>query len=258
VAIYPEDTMPFRLVADSLSDLPEGLRDAAKQEGSVFVVAGLKDGWAIEDVKGLKSALVEARSERDAAKAAAKAFDGLDPAAAAEAREALEKLKAGQLKGSKEIDEWKAAVEKKVAEERAKLEGKLTARTAALRERMIQGELAPVVAKLGGAEAMDAIMTLAKQHIRIDEDDAGNLKHSIVDASGKPRLAKKSGSSDPMGFEELIAEMRDASSTRGLFKAPAAGGSGGGSQTGGAGRAANPGQQLLPTRELLNRGNSTA
>lgn len=248
--------MPFRLVADSLNDLPEGLRDAAKQEGSVFVVAGLKDGWAIEDVKGLKSALVEARSERDAAKAAAKAFEGLDPAAAAEAREALEKLKAGQLKGSKEIDEWKAAVEKKVADERAKLEARLNARTAALRERMVEGELAPVIARLGGGDSIDDIITLAKRYIRVDEDDAGNLKHSIVDASGKPRLAKKSGSSDPMGFEELIAEMRDASSTRGLFKAPAAGGSGGGSQAGGAGRAANPGQQLLPTRELLDRANS--
>jgi hypothetical protein len=59
-----------------------------------------------------------------------------------------------------------------------------------------------------------------------------------------------------MGFDELIAEMRDASTTRGLFKAQATGGSGGGSQTGGASRAANPGQQLLPARELLDRANS--
>ncbi len=248
--------MPIRLVADSLNDIPEGLRDAAKQEGQVYVVSQLKENWAIEDVGGLKRALGEVRGERDQLKKVAAAFEGIDPTSAAEAREALEKLKAGQLKGSKEIDEFKAAVEKKMAEERAKLEGKLNARTAALRDRMIRGELAPVVAKLGGGEAMDAILTLASQHVRIEEDADGNLKHSIVDAGGKPRVTKKSGSPEPMGFDELIAEMRDASSTRGLFKAPAAGGSGGGSQTGGSGRAANPGQQLLSARELLDRANS--
>lgn len=248
--------MPIRLVADSLNDIPEGLRDAAKQEGGVFVVPALRDGWAIEDVAALKSAHERVLKERNEFRAIAKAFDGIAPEAAAEAREALEKLRTGQLKGSKEIEDYKSAVERKMAEERAKLEAKLFARTAALRERMIQGELAPVVAKLGGADAMDPIMTLAKQHIRIEEDDAGNLKHSIVDASGSPRVTKKSGSSEPMGFDELIAEMRDAQSTRGLFKALATGGTGGGSQTGGAGRAANPGQHLLSARELLDRANS--
>lgn len=250
--------MPFRIVADSLEDLPEGLRPAAKNEGGKFIVAELGQGWAIEDVAALKAAHERVLKERNEFRAVAKAFDGIAPEAAAEAREALEKLKAGQLKGSKEIEDYKSAVEKKMAEERAKLEARLNARTAALRERMVQGELAPVIARLGGGEAMDAILTLAKQHIRIEEDDAGNLKHSIVDASGSPRVTKKSGSSAPMGFDELIAEMRDAQSTRGLFKAPATGGTGGGSQTGGAGRAANPGQQLLPTRELLNRGNATS
>jgi len=248
--------MPFRIVADSLEDLPEGLRPAAKNEGGKFVVSELGQGWAIEDVAALKAAHERVLKERNEFRAVAKAFDGIAPEAAAEAREALEKLKAGQLKGSKEIEDYKSAVEKKMAEERAKLEARLNARTAALRERMVQGELAPVIARLGGGEAMDAILTLASQHVRIEEDADGNLKHSIVDASGKPRVTKKSGSSEPMGFDELIAEMRDASSTRGLFKAPAAGGSGGGSQTGGAGRAANPGQQLLSARELLDRANS--
>ena len=248
--------MPFRIVADSLTDLPEGLRQAAKPSGDKFVVESLADGWAIEDVAALKNAHERVMKERNEYRTVAKAFEGLDPAQAAAAREALEKLQAGQLKGSKEIEDWRASVEKKMAEERAKLEAKLNARTAALRERMVKGELAPVVAKLGGSESMDAILTLAQQYVRVEEDDAGNLKHSIVDASGSPRLTKKSGSSDPMGFDELIAEMRDAPSTRGLFKAFAAGGTGGGSQTGGASRAANPGQQLLSARELLDRANA--
>jgi hypothetical protein len=56
--------MPFRIIADSLTDLPEGLRDAAKQNGDKFVVEALKEGWGVEDVGGLKRALTEARSER--------------------------------------------------------------------------------------------------------------------------------------------------------------------------------------------------
>jgi predicted HicB family RNase H-like nuclease len=248
--------MPFRIIADSLTDLPEGLRDAAKQNGDKFVVEALKEGWAVEDIAALKNAHERVLKERNQYRDTLKHFDGIDPAKAAEAREALESVKAGKVSGNKELEEYRKSVEAKMAEERARLEGKLNARTAALRERMVKGELAPAIAKLGGAESMDAIMTLAQQYIRVEEDDAGNLKHSIVDGGGSPRVTKKSGSSDPMGFDELIAEMRDAPSTRGLFRTQQTGGAGGSSQTGGAGRAANPGQTLLPARELLNRANT--
>lgn len=248
----------LKIIADKVDELPEGLRSAAKAEGNVVVVTELPAGFAIEDISALKSSLSEARKERDEAKRVVKAFEGIDPASAAEAREALDKLKAGQLKGSKEIDEFKASVEAKMAQERAALESKLAARTEALRERMVRGELAPVIAKLGGSESMDAILTLASQSIRIEETADGSLRHSIVDASGKPRVTKKGGSADPMGFDELIAEMRDASSTRGLFKAQATGGAGGSSQTGGAGRAANPGLPPKSARELFDRANAVS
>ena len=248
----------LRIVADKAEDLPEGLRSIAKLEGDKLVVSELANGWAIEDIGALKRSLSEARSERDAAKKAIAAFEGIAPESAAEARDALEKLKAGQLKGSKEIDEFKSSVEKKMAEERAALQAKLDARTQALRDRMVKGELAPVIAQLGGGEAMDAILTLAAQYIRVEEDaQTGALKHSIVDRDGKPRVTKKGGSADPMGFEELIVEMREAPSTRGLFKAQATGGTGGGSQNGGAGRAADPGR-IPSARELLDRANGAS
>ena len=246
----------LRIIADKPDDLPEGLRAAAKQEGDKYVVTELAEGWAIEDIGALKRSLAEARGERDQFKATVKAFEGIDPKSAAEAREALEKLRTGQLKGSKEIEDYKASVEKKMADERASLESKLQARTAALRERMVRGELAPVIAKLGGSDSMDAILTLAAQHIRVEEAEDGTLKHSIVDASGKPRVTKKGGSADPLGFDELIAEMREAPSTRGLFKATATGGSGGSSQNGGAGRAADPGHLSMSAREMLDRANT--
>lgn len=237
VACSTPGTM-LRIIADKIEELPEGLRPAAKQEGSAFVVTQMPEGWAVEDIAGLKASVITARQERDAAKKLAKAFEGIDPEKAGEARDALEKLAAGQLRGSKEIEEYKAGVERKFAADLAKLNEKLGKRTQELRERIISGELAPVIAKLGGSDSMEAILTLAAAHVRIEESEDGALKHSLVDKGGKPLVTKKQGSADPMGFEEFIGQLRDAPGTRGLFKASATGGSGGGSQTGGTGRAA--------------------
>lgn len=246
----------LRIVADKIEEIPEGLRDSAKQvEGQGFVVQTLKEGWGIEDIGGLKRTVSELRNENKTLAKTVAVFDGIAPESVSEAREALEQLKAGKLRGSKEIDDYKASVERKMAEEQAKLGAKLAKRTEELRSRMLRGELAPVIAQMGGAEATDAILTLAQQYVRIEEADDGALKTSIVDRDGKPRVTKKGGSADPMGYDELIAEMREASSTRGLFKTQATGGSGGSSQTGGAGRAADPGQQLS-ARELFERANA--
>lgn len=240
---------------DKPDEIPEGLRQHAKQDASGrYVLGAMPEGWGLEDIGGLKRTVSELRLENKSLAKTVQSFDGLAPESAAEAREALEKFKAGQLRGSKELDDYKASIEKKFSDDQAKLDAKLRARTEKLRERMLRGDLAPVIAAHGGSDSMDAILTLAAQSIRVEE--AGEeLKASIVDRDGKPRVTKKGGSADPMGYEELIAEMREAPATRGLFKAPASGGSGGSSQTGGAGRAANPGH-LLSARELLDRANA--
>ena len=49
--------MALRIVADALAEIPEGLREAAKQDGGAYVVTDLADGWALENVSGLRSAL---------------------------------------------------------------------------------------------------------------------------------------------------------------------------------------------------------
>lgn len=245
--------MALRIVADKLEELPEGLRESAKQEGTVFLVTAMPEGWAIEHVAGLKQSVVTARSERDEAKRMAKAFEGLDPEKAAEAREALEKLAAGQLRGSKEIDEFKSSIEAKFADDRKKAEAREAALLEQVKTLRTRGELAPVIAKMGGGEAMDAIMTLAAQNIRYEQDANGQLKASLVDKDGKPLVTRRAGSADPMGFEEFIEQMRDAPATRGLFKASATGGAGSASQSGGSARGGDSGQQMS-ARDLLSRG----
>jgi len=259
--------MAMRIVADSLDDIPEGLRDAAKQEGTVFVVGAMPEGWAVENVSGLKQSVIRERDAVSALSAVAKDFGwrwdkdkgewkerGFDSSRLPEAREALEKLAAGQLRGSKEIEEFKASVEQKFAKDRQALEAKLDARTKLLREQLSRGQLAPIIAAKGGSESMDAILTLASSHIAFEECEDGTLKASLVGKDGKSLVTSKSGSAEPMGFEEFVEQMRDAPATRGLFRVSATGGAGSSSQSGGSGQGAQLHGQPMSARENLARG----
>lgn len=248
----------YRVVADSAEELAEPLRKGAKQVDGKWVVDALPEGYGLEDVRGLKSTVQALRSEVKEHGEKVRAFldAGLTPEEAKAAADALSKMKAGQLKSSADIDAWKQTVESKFSEEQKKLNERLARRTDRLRNELVRGKLAPIVAAKGGSEAMDAILTLAERHIRVEEDGEGNLVPVVVGSDGKTAaLTKKAGSMDPMGFDELIDEMARAPSTKGLFRALAAGGAGSTSQTGGAGRMANPG---LPqsARELFDRANT--
>lgn len=240
----------YTLTADSLDELAEPLRAAAKEVGGKFVVNGLPEGFAVENVKGLRSALQTTREERDAEKAAAKAFReaGLTPEQAKEAAEAYMQKKAGKLTSNEELAAFKKQLEDKFANDSASIKKGLDEAEAELRENLIRGELGPVIAQMGGAEAMDAILTLSRPHIRVSRDEAtGKRRLEVVDARGAVRNTKKAGSSDPMGSAELIAEMREAQSTKGLFAVRNAGGSGSTSQSRGP---APAGQQQDSTTNL--------
>lgn len=246
------------IVADKADELSEALRKHATEKDGKIVVTGLPEGFAIEDVTGLKRTLQTEREARKAAEQALKPFQdaGLAADDLPKAVEAMEKIKTGALKNSAEIEAWKAEVLNKHSGEVKAVQTKLEKRTQALRERILQGALAPIIASKGGSESMDAILTLAMQNIRIEEDANGELVPAVVGRDGKALITKKAGSIDPMGFDELIDVMRDAAATKGLFKVQAAGGSGSSSQTGGAGRVAVSDSANLSPRELIARGNA--
>lgn len=251
--------MPLTLVADSLDEIPEPLRAAAKQEGAKFAVGQLPAGFAVENVQGLRTTLQTLRSEKKQLEDELRPFRdaGVDAADLPAAMEALSLQKAGKLKSAADIDAWKSEVAKKFEEEKSRLGEKLSKRTQALRDQLVAGKLAPIIAAKGGSEAMEAILTLAQRNIRVDEDAEGNLVPVVVGNDGKTALVtKKSGSTDPMGFDELIDVMREASATKGLFRAPAAGGSGSTSQSAGGGQTGNQDSSKLSAKELLIRGHT--
>lgn len=249
----------YRIFADSPDELSEPLRKVAKQVDGKFVVDALPEGFAFEDVRGLKNTVSALKGELSESKQVAKAFvdAGLTPEQAKEAAEAIQKVKAGALKSNTEIEAWKQAAEAKFQADAKALGDKLSKRTEVLRDQLVRGKLAPLVAAKGGARAMNAILTLAERNIRVEEDAQGNLVPVVVGSDGKSAaLTKKSGSMDPMGFDELIDLMRESPETRGLFDANATGGTGSASQTAGRGSAGNQGSaQSLTARDLFQEAN---
>lgn len=255
--------MPIKvsIIADSADELAEGLRKHAQERDGKFVVDSLPEGFAVEDVKGLRNTVQAERQARKEAEALLKPYleAGIAADDVASAVDALQMMKAGKLKSAEALDAWKAEVLKKHNDELAKRDALLGRRTQTLRDQIVRGRLSPIIAAKGGSEAMDAILTLAEKRIQVQEDAEGNLVPLVVGDDGRtPLVTKKVGSTDPMGFDELIDLMRESPGTKGLFKAQAAGGSGSSSQTTGGGRAAGmDGAKPLSARELMQRANES-
>lgn len=246
------------IIADDPNELSEGLRKHAKEVDGKWQVASLPEGYAIEDVGGLRKSLQAERAARKEADAMLKPFleAGIAVDDVPTAAEALQKFKAGALKSSDDIERFKAEISKKHADELSKRDQLLQKRTQTLRDQLVRGRLAPLIAAKGGSKAMDAILTLAEKHIQVQEDQEGNLVPLVVGSDGRtPLITKKVGSTDPMGFDELIDTMRESQVTKGLFEVSAAGGSGSTSQSAGSARAGGNGSAKLSARELIQRAN---
>src|SRR5688572_3264258 len=196
----------YTIVADTAEELAEPLRKVAQQKDGKFVVAGLPEGFAVEDVRGLRSTVGKLRQEIDANEPPVKALQAAGitkPEDIGAAVDALSKVKAGSLKTNDEIERFKADASTKHANELTAERTKLEKRTKQTNELLVRGRLAPVIAAKGGSRAIDAILLLASQSIRVKEDAEGNLSPVIVGHDGQPRLTKKVGSMEPMGFDEL-------------------------------------------------------
>ncbi len=250
----------YRIVADKPEELSDELRPLAKPvDGGKLVIETLPEGWAVENVAGLREVNRQLKEEKQKNAALARAVQeaGITAEELKDAAEALGLKKAGKLTSSEQFEAFKKAAADKAAAEMSKVSKLLERRTSEVRDSKVRGKLAPIIAAKGGSKAMDAILALAERNIRVEEDSEGNLVPVVVGNDGKAALTKKVGSMDPMGFEELIDQMREADGTKGLFEVRAAGGSGSSSQSAGRG-AGNQGiGKQMSGRELLQRANES-
>lgn len=241
----------LRIVADKIDDLPEGLRSAAKQHGSTVVVESLPEGWALEDINGLKGAITTERSARKELELRIKDFEGIeDPAAA---RQALEAMTAGRLKSAKEIDEWKKSAEAKFATDSAKIRAQTDGLTKQLRELMVDRAAMQAIVEAGGNPKL--LMPIVRGAAKAEMAENGKFSVVLVGDDGKELMTRAAGSSAPMGFAEFVHTLRDSADFKSAFAGSGVGGSGSNHAAGGSARGgSNNGP--LSSMDLLQRANS--
>lgn len=258
-----------RIVYSPNEEIPEGLKDRIVEKDGERVVESLPDAWAIEDVGGMRGSLALERAARKRAQAIAGEFGWrMDEAtgtwreegmSAVEARKAVEMLKTGGLKGKDEIENYRKAL----ADD---FEGKSRAKDAELAE--LTRELESILVERVGLEALSAAQAInpkimlpsLRSMAKVEKGADGRRTVVCYDETGKPILSKKAGANGAAApIEEVVEGWRGSPDYQGFFKAPAAGGSGSGSQAGGSGRpAGNQDTSNMSPAELIALGNASA
>lgn len=253
---------------DTAEEMPEALRASAKQVAGKFVLDALPAGYEITDAKGLRTSLGSERGVRKLVSDKLAEFgwklseDGSkwvqEGILAADASKALDQLKSGSLKSSKEVEDYKAELSR-AAEAREKGLSAARDRYRSQLERvLVEQSAVAAITKHGGGKSLRALLPLVKQAARIEESADGALRTVLYDDDGKQRFSLKSGAAGaPMDLDEWVEELRGSQDFKPLFEAKAVGGSGSSSQSGGAGRVANQGSAKLSARELIQSANES-
>lgn len=219
--------MALKAILDSVDDLDENLQPlyAEQKEGPakgkfLLQVEGV-NGFALENVDGLKRALSTERSAKEEAEAKLKDFGDLNPD---EARKAIEKAeRLSKIDPEKEADKIveervKAVREKMEAAHKAELE-KLTGERDSLSKEVEQGaRLAAKAAAFDkhGAipERRAALDAYVDRYLRTEVVD-GKRVTKVVDDDGNPRIANDGTTMDVARFVE---ELRNDESFAPFFK----------------------------------------
>jgi hypothetical protein len=165
----------------------------------------------------------------------------------------LQQLKAGALKGSKEIDDFRKQLEAKVAADLAKKDATLGSLQGQLREQLVESAAQKAIAEAGGS--LKLLLPVVRSAVKAEVAADGRLSVVLVDETGKEMVSKVAGATGPMSISEFVSTLRESSDYKAAFAGSGTGGSGATHSTAGAVRAANPGS--TSARELFNRANAT-
>lgn len=235
-------TMALKAIVDALDGVPEAARGFYKQaEGGKFVLdVEPVDGFALEDVNGLKTMLGKERSTRERLERDVVKFKDIDPDKAREALAKLEELTA--IDPAKEADKIASTkFEAAKAQLLQKHEGEITTRDQRIGHltKTVEGLLIDAAATAALAEAkgsVDLLLPHVRASTRVKEVDGGRFVVEVVDKEGNARIADAKGTL--MGIKELVAEMRQSDTFGRAFEGSGHSGSGKqpGSGAGGTGK----------------------
>lgn len=221
----------------SLDGVDDAIAAHYREKDGIFILdVDPVEGWALEDVNGLKSALSRQTQRADEATESLKAFEGLDPKVAREAIKAAEKFK--DLDPEKDAE--KIANEKFEAAKAQLVEhhqSELAARDAriAKSEKEIDG-LTRHSSALAAIEKADGIpqglMPEVLKRTRNKTRDDGTRVIEVLDAHGQPLYA--SGGQNAT-LDDLLAELKKSDDWAFAFKGTGHSGSGAPPQNGSGG-----------------------
>ena len=199
------------------SDVPEPLREhyTADDNGRHVLVVDAVEGYALENVQGLKSTLGKLKERANKAEDDLKAYRTLerDPDEITAALDELENLKASTVNHSEserisqlqaELEKTRTAAKREREKEIAPVMEKNRALTTQLKSVMIDNALSEAITEAGGSVPL--LLRALKDEVRAAESDNGGIDIQIVDPDGTPRVT--GADLKPMSFAELVAEKR--------------------------------------------------
>ena len=222
--------MALQAQVKTLEGLPEGVAELYTElpdNGGFLLDVEPVNGFALENVAGLKETLADRKSKAAERKTALAAFDGIDPA---KARTALEKYAeienwTPDQKAQEAIEANKAQLQDKFDKDLGELNAKYDNVNRQLHDALVVQGATAAIAEAGGNVKL-LLPHVTKQMKLVDQD--GKLVAKIVDDKGQPRVTMKSGSTDDMGLGELLETMKSSDDFGSAFAGSNAAGGGGG------------------------------
>ena len=223
--------MAIKAIVAKLEDAAENVRSLYRAgtadeglEDKFVLDVEASDGFNLENVEGLKTALSSERTEHGKTKAKVKDFEGIDPVKAKEAIAKIEEL--GTLDPKKDVDrlvDEKVKAQLDQVNERHQNEltardKKIEGRDALLRQTLVHdAALKAIVAEKGDPDLLLPHI-LPRIQLELDEDDTGKIvpKTKVLDASGNVRIGDSQG--NPMKIEGLVGELKKHEKFSKLFE----------------------------------------
>lgn len=198
---------------DDIDALPEHFRPAYKQgeDGKWRPnVRATEDGWAFQNVAGLRKALESEKAERRKAKAAAQQFEGLAERLEGldidEVVETYNRVREGKLTDAEQVSKMRESLKKQSDEryntQREEYEAKVQSLVKQLVRDKVEGEAAKAFASCGG-DAF-ALMPHLRDACEVREID-GEYRAVVLNKDGEPRISNREAG-DLMTVEEYVTE----------------------------------------------------
>jgi DNA-directed RNA polymerase subunit F len=233
--------MALKAVVEKVDDLAESIRPLYQEKEGRFVLdVEPIDGFALEDVAGLKSTLGKELTKRKQLEKDFAKFKDLDPDKAREAIVKLEEL--GNIDPLKEadkiVDQRLKAATGQLVEKHTKELDQERARSTRL-QKAFESTLIDQAATAALAEAKGSVELLlphVQRHTRVRELDDGRHVVEVIDKDGTVRIGNSKG--DPMTITDLVQEMKKSEAFGRAFDG--SGQSGSGMRPSGSNGAGNP------------------